>query len=177
MVKVKIPFRGDKNLGKAYNDAFECTMDDDWICLIDHDVMFLTSDAILILEEYTKKYPDTGIFTCFTNRLHVLSKDQLLGGKVCESHDIKFHKQLAYHQKVHLFNVTEINHEIGGFLMLVSKKTWDDVKFNEDMKCLGVDNDYSWRVMAKGKRILRMDGVYVYHQYRIDDVTDKTHLL
>lgn len=177
MIYVKTPYSFDKNLGREYNKAFDGLNSDDWVCLIDYDVMFLTPDAIRIMQEYVITYPDTGIFTCFTNRIHPLAVDQLLNREVSENDSIKFHQALAYEQKKYIPKVTEISHEISGFLMLISKKTHDLIKFREDLQYLGVDNHYSWDVLAASKRILRMDGLYVFHSYRLNDIKDKSHLL
>lgn len=177
MIHVKIPFDLDKNLGRAYNVAFEDLEERDWVCLIDHDVMLLTPDAIRIMYEYTKNFPETGIFTCYTNRIHPLAVDQLLDGKVSENTCMKYHVERAYNQKRFGITVTEIKHVISGFLMLVSKKTWHQIKFPETMKCLGVDNFYSQAIMEAGKKIYRMDSLYVWHSYRLNDIKDKTHLL
>lgn len=177
MVHVKIPFDLDKNLGRAYNKAFEDVEERDWVCLIDHDVMFLTPDAIGLMHEYTRSYPETGIFTCFTNRIHPLATDQLLDGKVSENTDMQYHVEKAHQQKRHGIKVTSINHVISGFLMLISKKTWDQVKFPEGGKCLGVDNAYSEAVLNAGKKIYRMDSLYVFHLYRLKNgIKDKSHL-
>jgi GT2 family glycosyltransferase len=177
MIHIKIPFAEDKNLGRAYNQAFEGVGENDWVCLIDHDVLFLTPDAIGLMHEYVRSYPETGIFTCFTNRIHPLAADQLLNGQLSENTCMNFHMQLAYNQKRFGIKVTEINHVISGFLMLVSKKTWDKIKFPEHGKCLGVDNLFSQSVMNEGKKIYRMDSLYVFHTYRLKNgITDKTHL-
>jgi GT2 family glycosyltransferase len=177
MIHVKIPFAEDKNLGKVYNQAFEDVDERDWVCLLDHDVLLLTPDVIRIMGEYTRSYPETGIFTCFTNRIHPLSFDQLLDGKINESTCIKYHSERAYNQKRFGVQVTEINHVISGFLMLISKKTWREIKFSESGKCLGVDNDFSASVLEIGKKIYRMDSVYVFHTYRLmNGLTNKDHL-
>lgn len=178
MIHIKIPFAEDKNLGRAYNEAFEGIGENDWVCLIDHDVLFLTPDAINLMHEYVRSYPNTGIFTCFTNRIHPLAEDQLLNGQLSENTFIDFHMQLAYNQKRFGIKVTEIRHVISGFLMLVSKKTWNEVKFSEAGKCLGVDNDFSANVLERGKKIYRMDSLYVFHAYRLKNgIKDKTHLV
>jgi GT2 family glycosyltransferase len=176
-IHVKIPFDQNKNLGKAYNKAFEDVEERDWVCLIDHDVLFLTPDAINLMYEYARSFPDTGIFTCYTNRIHPLAADQLLDGKVNENTCIKYHSERAYNQKRFGVTVGEINHVISGFLMLVSKKTWNKIKFTESGKCLGVDNDFSANVLAQGKKIYRMNSLYVWHTYRLTNgITDKSHL-
>jgi GT2 family glycosyltransferase len=177
MIHIKIPFAEDKNLGRAYNQAFADVPDGDWVCLIDHDVLFLTPDAINLMYEYVRSFPETGIFTCYTNRIHPLSVEQLLNGQVSENFSIDFHTQLAYNQKRFGVTVTEIKHVISGFLMLVSKKTWEKIKFPEHGKCLGVDNLFSQGVLNEGKKIYRMDSLYVWHSYRMTNgITNKDHL-
>lgn len=174
------PYRIDKNLGKAYNDAFKNCPEEDWLCLMDWDVMFLLHDAIAVMEEYVTKYPGTGIFTCYTNRIHTGAKDQLWGGVVNTDADIKQHIGIAAHAAIFgvLDESAEIKHHISGMLMLISKKTWNEIKFSEDGKCLGVDNDFSDRVLAAGKKILRMNRIYVWHTYRLmQGMRDKSHLL
>jgi GT2 family glycosyltransferase len=176
-VHVVTPYRTDKNLGLAYNEAISQIPNDDWVCLIDYDVCFLTPDAIAILNGYAEQNQDAGLMTCYTGRIHPLAKHQLLYGQVTDNADINFHISRAEGQKKFLYKTTEIKKEISGFLMMVSKKTWNENKFTENGKCLGVDNDYCWRLLASNKSILRMDGLYVWHTYRLKNgITDKTHL-
>ena len=175
-IHIKTPFAEDKNLGRAYNEAFEDIEERDWVCLIDHDVLFLTPDAINIMYEYVRSFPEAGIFTCYTNRIHPLAAAQLLDGRVNENTCVKYHQERAYNQKRFGISVTELRHHISGFLMLVSKKTWREIKFPESGKCLGVDNDYSQAILDAGKTIYRMNGLYVWHSYRLNDIKDKSHL-
>jgi GT2 family glycosyltransferase len=177
-IHVKTPFAEDKNLGKAYNQAFEDVEERDWVCLIDHDVLFLTPDAINLMYEYVRSFPDTGLFTCYTNRIHPLAAEQLLDGQVNENTCIKYHSERAYNQKRFGISVSEIKHPISGFLMLISRKMWNKVKFSESGKCLGVDNDFSANILQTGKKIYRMNSVYVWHTYRLmNGIKDKTHLV
>jgi len=177
MIHVKIPFSEDKNLGKAYNQAFGGVGENDWVCFMDHDVLLLTYDAINLMYEYTRNYPEAGIFTCYTNRIHPLSTDQLLNGHISDNTNVEYHVQLAYNQKRFGVMVSEIKHVISGFLMLISKKTWNEIKFSESGKCLGVDNDFSGNVLERGKKIYRMESVYVWHTYRLmNGLSNKDHL-
>jgi GT2 family glycosyltransferase len=177
MIHIRTPFSTEKNLGKAYNAAFWGVPDDDWVCLIDYDVMFLTPRSILIMYESIKEYPEAGIFTCLTNRIHHLAVDQLIFDKPSENTDIKFwqHQAEALESSNTEF-VTEITHEISGFLMLISKRTWNEIKFWESGKCLGVDNDYSMRVLGSGRKIYRLNKLLVWHSYRLNNIRDKSHL-
>jgi GT2 family glycosyltransferase len=177
-VHIVKPYSVEKNLGRAYNEAMKLIPDGDWACLMDYDTMFLTPDCGKILFEYAAHRPNTGIFTCFTNRIHPLAKSQLLNGVVSDNTDVEYHTYLAHAKLKDLYKTTLINHEISGFLMMISKKTWNDVKFSENGKCLGVDNDFSLRVLQSGKNILRMDGMYIWHTYRLKNgIKDKTHLV
>lgn len=176
MIHVCTPYSLDKNLAKAYNEAFERCPENDWLCLIDYDVCFLTPDAIRIMHEYVEAFPDTGIFTCFTNRIHPLQVEQNYLGAPSDNTDMKYWVNLATEQSKASFSVYNIEHEISGFLMLISKKTWNKIKFQDNGKCLGVDNQFSQAVIDAGLKILCMNRIIVWHTYRINDITDKSHL-
>ena len=178
MIHVCIPYRTDRNLGKAYNDAFKMIGANDWLCITDYDVLFLLPDTIKHLYEYVERYPKADVFTCFANRSHVNSKQQLLGETVSNITDMNYHIQQAKTQTKFLYEATEIHGNISGYLMMLSKKLWKEIPFVEDMKCLGVDTMFSQRLREKGKKIFRMDGIMVWHTYRLaNGVKDKSHLL
>ena len=177
MIHIKTPFALDKNLGRAYNEAFEGVPDGDWVCLIDRDVCFLSPNSIPIMHEYIKQWPDTGIFTCFTNRIHQLATDQLYFDEPSEDDRVSNWEKIAEQQEDSKLDVTEIKHPISGFLMLISKKTWNEIKFFPDGSCLGVDNVYSHDVLMTGRKIYRMDKIVVWHSYRLKNIRDKSHLL
>lgn len=177
MIHIKTPFSLEKNLGHVYNLAFEGVHDDDWVCLIDRDVMFLTPNSIPIMYEYVKLWPDVGIFTCYCNRVHALAPDQLLFGYPSENDSVGEWEAIAMDQEQKPLTVTEINHPISGYLMLIAKKTWNEFKFFTNGKCLGADNLYSQRILSAGKKIYRMDKLVVWHSYRLRNIRDKSHLL
>lgn len=176
-VLISSPYRPDKNLGKAYNEFMRLLPDDYWGCLTDIDVNFLTPDAGSILHDYARSFPDAGILTCFTNRISALSHMQLLGGMINEERDYDRHIALAEKQREKLYHVTEIKKDISGFLMMVSKRTWNDYPFPDLNKPLGVDTYYGRDIRAAGLKILRMDGLYVWHTYRLlSGINNKEHL-
>lgn len=181
MIHVVTPYDPvDKNLGRAYNKVFENVAENDWVCLMDWDTMFLTPNAIKQLYSYVAEYPDTGIFTCWTNRLHTGARQQLWTG-FYEEKNLEHHIWLAQTLiEDGVLKITELTKHISGFVMMISKRVWNEIKFREDMMCLGVDNDYSDRILASGRKILRMDSIYVLHLYRMGmpgGVKDKSHLL
>lgn len=176
-VHILKPYSCLKNLGKAYNEAISMLPDDSAACLCDLDTCFLTPDAGWIIQEYVNRNPDFGILTCFTNRISPLNKTQLLNDTISDNTDIKHHIEIAEFQKKFLFETTEITRDISGFLMIVSKKTWQEYPFPETGKALGIDTNYGRKIRAAGLKILRCDGLYLFHIYRLlNGITDKKHL-
>lgn len=175
-VHILIPYSLEKNLGKAYNEAMQMVPEGDSACLIDYDVQLLTPDAGKIIHDYAEMFPDA-LLTCYTNRKSDLYPDQLLEGKVSDNMDHRFHIERAIAQREHLYKTTPIHRDISGFLMLVNKNLWRSYPFDETGQCIGVDTKYGRKLRIAGKEILRMDGLYVFHAYRImNGVRDKSHL-
>jgi GT2 family glycosyltransferase len=173
-----IPYALDKNLGQAYNEAMNLIPDDDWACLMDYDVQLLTPDAGAIVHEYATRAKPDQLLTCLTNRVSTLSKPQLLSGVVNDDSDMRNHIRYAEIQRQYLYQTTPITRDISGMLMLISKRLWLQFNFPEDKKCLGVDTEYNRRIRAAGKTIMRMDGLYIWHSYRLmNGIFDKKHLL
>ena len=178
MIHFPTPFALDKNLGRAYNNEFKHVAPGDYVCLRDYDTLFLLPDTIPHLYGYVAKYPEIDIFTCYANRNHISLSNQLLYSKVENNADIHYHIEVAQTQTKYLYNVTEIKGNIAGFFMLISKRLWTSVKFPETMKCFGVDFAYSALLRQKRIKIFRMDGVYIWHTYRLQHgVDNKKHLL
>lgn len=172
------PFALDKNLGRAYNNEFKHVAPEDYVCLRDYDTLFLLPDTIPHLYGYVQKYPEIDIFTCYANRNHVSLPNQLLDGYTSTNVDIKTHIELAQRQTHYLYDVTEIKGNIAGFFMLISKRLWTHVKFPETMKCFGVDFAYSALLRQHKVPVYRMDGIYLWHTYRLQyGVDNKKHLL
>lgn len=176
-IHILIPFATDKDLGKAYNEGCSLVPDGDWICLLDHDVMFLTPDSINIMYGYVERNPDAGLLTCYTNRIHPISPQLLCGFGDVGGTNIIHHINVAEKQKQKLYNVTPLDKNISGFLMLFSKETWKQHPFKEGAGCLGIDTAFWQAIVGAGKKILRMDGLYVWHTYRLQNgINNKDHL-
>lgn len=178
MVWFRIPFSLEKNLGKAYNQEMSIIPDGDSACFVDGDTLFLTPDFGEIINEYARIYPDA-VLTCRTNRIHEKATEQL--DKSIPSTDIKDHLKV----KQGVTTATPIQGSVSGFLLVVPKSVWNKHKFTEENiyrpgtpNLLGVDNEFTNRIRAAGIPVLRMDGVYIWHTYRLKTgVEDKTHLL
>lgn len=179
MIHIVTPYSNEKNLGKAYNQSMALIPDNDWACILDYDTLLLTPDIGIILSKYSEIFEnseDVRMLTCFTNRIHPMSK-QLLNNKINDNADVRVHIQIAEKQKQYLYQTTELD-VFSGFLMLMKKEWWYEQQFTEDLKCLGVDSNYRERLAGRGKKIMRMDGLYVWHTYRLmNGIKDKAHLL
>jgi hypothetical protein len=176
MIHYTTPYRTDKDLGRAYNDSMRlCQHDYTHVCLMDGDVMFLTPNWGTIVEEYASEYPDA-VLTCRTNRIHHLSK-QLLPGRTDASIEGLITEATFINYKR---TVTPIlpGEGMSGFLMVVPVLLWQQIPFKEGIGCLGVDSQFRIDVHNAGKQILIMDGLLVWHTYRLaTGVNDKTHLV
>lgn len=170
MIWFSSPFSPEKNLGKAYNDFVRIIPNNsDWVCLTDLDTQFLLPSTPVQLQQYIDKYPDTGLFTCLTNRVGTL--DQCYGGVINEDPNILNHVKIARRlQSENSLEVKEHNALISGHLMMFRKDVWDRVgKFPEETgKMLGVDNRFSKRITREGYKIRIMMGVYIFHYYRLE---------
>lgn len=173
------PYSIQKDFGKAYNEyANLVTNPEDWICFVDGDSQFLTSNFGHQIEEYVSVYPDTGIFTCYTNRVGNL--EQCYNNRINEDSNILNHKRIALQlQKEKRLHVKELTKPISGMLMVIRKSVWDKINGSPEEKgILGIDNHISQRVLNEGLKIRLMEAVYLFHFYRLDTgVHNKGHLI
>lgn len=173
MVKVHImtPYSLEKNLGKAYNEAMNLIPEGDTAVLCDGDISFLTPDYGHILSRFANEYPNN-VLTCYANRIHQLAVGQQ---SFCTSSDMIDCLRHAESIK-HVNTVSTITGPVSGFLLVIPKHIWHKHKFAEDMKCLGVDNEFTNKIRRNGIEILRINSLIVYHVYRLL-TGKKDHLL
>jgi len=179
-----IPYSIEKNLGKAYNDAIAGLPDDCHICLRDGDTCWLTPDYGVHLAEYVRLYPDA-VLTCWTNRINERAEQQAKTVGVRENSDFKFHLDFAIALQNNNYKTTLLHGFVSGFCLVFPKSLWVKHKFPEKQmfegrgpnNMLGVDNYWTNQVRAAGVPVLRMDGLYIWHTYRLlTGDQDKTHL-
>lgn len=177
-VWIRTPFSTEKNLGKAYNEEMAMIPECDAACLIDGDVMFLTPDYGHILNDYHNRYPDA-VLTCWTNRIHELAKGQLLKDAGDDIRQVIPAARFIKNNQT----VEPIQGTVSGFLLVVPKSVWNKHKFTEENlykpgqpNLLGVDNEFTNRIRRNGVQVLRMNGMLVWHTYRLLDGS-KAHLL
>ena len=176
-----IPYSTDKNLGRAYNEVMALVGDDDHVCFRDGDTCWLTPDYGVHVAEYVRLHPKA-ILTCWTNRINDKAEQQAIGNR--DHSDMKDMIKLALDFQQHLYHVTPLHGFVSGFCMIIPKSVWNihkfaDAQVYEDRgphNLLGVDNDFTNRVRAAGVPVLRMDGIYIWHTYRLL-TNSKDHLL
>lgn len=177
-----IPYSIERNLGKAYNDAMKLIPDGDTVCFRDGDTCWLTPDYGMVLHEYATRYPDA-VLTCWTNRIHE-SSGQLMGDMYLET-DMMKHTLMAKACTLTKYGVTQLHTTISGFCLIIPKKIWLQFPFPEEQpfedrkgvpNMLGVDNYWTNLIRRNGIQILRCDGLYLYHNYRLL-TNSKSHLV
>jgi len=182
--KIKVwysnPFSTEKNIGKALNEFCANVPDNDWICLQDGDIMYLTSDWGVQIEKVIKQHGEKfGLIGCMTNRL---GRDIQRIGSMDNDHDILKHYEIAVKlAKEHYAEIDDVTKKkyIAGMFMLFPKSVWNKVKFRENT--IGFDDHFSNDVRKKGYKLGLMKGLYVYHFYRgwnnTNPSKDRAHLL
>lgn len=168
------PGRGDKNLGRAYNDHCAQAGPGDWICMRDGDTMFLNSFWPKQIEDIILRnggrYP---LISCMTNRLGI--KEQLPYG-FSEERDIMVHSARAEERYDKYYDeVIPVNTQTAGLFMLFPQRTWAKVKFKEGLTNGGTFIDYSFaeEVMRKLGGLGIANGIYLFHFYRMDKPNKK----
>lgn len=160
------PYSLGKNLGKAYNQYMALLPnDEDWGCLLDGDTCFLTPNYGHQISYIVNKHPEVGMFTCLTNRVGNLP--QCFRNQISADPDIRVHKRIAHQLQLENYEkVSELKGSISGLMMLIQKKTWKEFPF-ANSGIIGVDNDISRRLLKANKKVMLMEGIYMFHYYRL----------
>lgn len=164
-VHIVHPFSLEKTYGVELNKFMSLIPDQDYAAIVDWDSMFLDHKQIPLLYDYIEKYPDTGLFLARSNRSG--SPIQRYNGMISNQMSMSYWHRIAMNIKPKLSVTDVLDNKISGFLMLISKQTWNEIKFNEELQVLHVDRDYAGRILAAGKPIRVMDDVLIYHSYRV----------
>lgn len=167
MIHYLSPYRSDKDIGKAYNEAIEKLDSRDWVCLMDADAMPLLPDygtqIEQILSEHGRKY---GLIGAMTNRA---GRDEQLYNGFSEDPNILNHIQIAREARDKFGNEVEPMPKgyVAGLFMLFSVKTWVRVGgFKEGT--ITADSNFTRRVRAKGLKVGMAKGLYIFHLYRME---------
>lgn len=174
------PYRTDKNIGKAINDAIIQLNpgDEDWIVHVDQDVCFLRPDSKKQIEEILST-TDYRLLGVMTNRLGLTY--QLHDNYLCKNDSINYHYQISNElHNNHYGQVKEVKRgPIAAMVMCFKVSDWRSVGgFAENN--IQFDIKFSDDLRLKGCNLGVMKGVYVFHLYRMwsnnDPLTEIKHL-
>lgn len=172
------PFRSDKNIGKAINDAIIQLNgnENDWICLTDHDVLWLLPDSKSQLQHILSE-TEYDILGPGTNRL--ANDTQLVAG-MFDLTDIKKHIEIAkILQTTQPYEVVATRATLAAFCLCFRIKTWHKLAgFAE--KSIQFDTIFCNNAIKEGLKMGVMCGIYLFHLYRMQSHNPKhdiKHLL
>lgn len=173
------PYSFEGKLFEAYDMYMSLIEEaDDWVIMMDGDTLFFQPNFGHILKDYFDRYPDTGMFVCFTNRIG--NKDQQYSPDISTVESIRLQYLLAeFLNQNHHGEVTELQSPTSGFMMAIQQKTWK--KIREELKVktmdnflLRVDRMIASLLLEKKIPIKRMDGFYMLHYYRMVEGSKET---
>lgn len=162
-----VPYAVNKSIATAYNEAIARVTGFEWILLTDADVMFLTPDYGHLIAQVIRENPRAGLITCFTNRVGP-TRQRTPEGIMSEPSLLKLREMALEHRRKFGAAVSTITPPVSGMFLLFHKKTWEAVGGFKGEGMLGVDWRFSKEIHAAGLPILRMDGLFVAHFYRLD---------
>jgi hypothetical protein len=170
-----------KRIGKVYNSHCESVPNNhDWICVRDGDTMFLTSNWSQVIQDVIKRYPDTALFGCYTNRVGL--KYQLTEEEgFSDNPDIAHHAAIARARwEKYGTECVEIDKPVAGMFMLFPRWIWTKAPFKDKLvlKNKFFDWDFGERIIQLGGKVRLIKGLYLMHYYRMHTGReDKSHLL
>lgn len=168
MIYYTVPFDSSKNIGQYYNKFVNTVpSDSDYICFIDADTIFTTSDYGCVIESAINRYPNVDCFTCYTNRVNCLW--QVPDGVDKITDDYKYHRNFGEMLKDKYGNecVDMTNQQLfSGMFFIIKKSAWKKIGGALSQGMLGVDNDIHRKIISHGLKLYLMKGLYVYHWHR-----------
>ncbi len=169
-----------RGLGYAYNQCCQLVPNDAWICLVDADVMLFPSNFGDIIAAAIQRHPEYDVFVTRTTRAGADHARYTIGPEVEQERDlVKIRESILRWQAEHVNEVTPLNTDIIGHVMVFRKSLWNQVPFPSEgdhrasvwtpgkrlSRVLGVDT--AWSGMLAGKRVGMIEGLVACHYYRM----------
>ena len=176
------PYSFEKRMFEAWDKYMGLVPDpEDWVCMMDGDILFLLADFGHQLQEYIDLYPGAGMFTCYASRAHrkaFIPK----GTNIKEASILYHHSKAEKMRKDFQGKVKVIPEESLGHLLMMKKGIWLKIRDRvaelcAKQKILGVDVRISRAVREQEMKILLMRGVYVLHFFRMKYGTGQRDIL
>lgn len=176
------PYGYNKKIGDRLNYEISLLPEDSWIVIRDMDTMFLYDYVGNLLRDVINEYGDTtDLFGAYTNRLGL--DYQLHGGEISDNFDIKYHHAISQDRVRRYYKqCTTIDRPIAGFFMMFPKRTWEKHKFQSPIIDITSGKYFDWQfsesVLNNGGNVRLIEGLYIFHTYRLGkDKKDVKHLL
>lgn len=180
------PYGFNLKIGDRLNYEIGLMPDDAWVVIMDQDCCALVDKLGDLLNNVINRYPDTDLFSCYTNRLGL--KYQRLPNVDMDNYDMLYHHTIANDRlQEHYSTCTDIDKPVAGFFMMFPKKTWESFPFQSEIidmnkelngkKGVYFDYDFSYRILKNNGKIRLIEGLYMLHAYRLGKhVKDVDHL-
>ena len=169
-----IPYSFEKKLFEAYDFEMQKVADpEDWVAFTDGDILFFPANFGHIIQSHINKHPETGMFTCYTNRIK--NDIQLLSRKAWDIDSLKHHFNVAKSMQQNAAGQSyTVKGKLGGMLMVMKKAVWEEVKEDirektQNMKLLSVDNAICDVLMQHNYTMRIMEDMYVLHYRRFNE--------
>lgn len=161
------PYALDRNIGREYNEEIALLPGDDWVCIVDHDVMFLEPHTKDIIAKIVQSGTEYKLLSCYTNRLGTIP-GQLHEGRRSEDPDVRSHIAIAKGRRgLYGMQVEEYDGPVAGMLMLMPVWLAKEIRFVEGTyNDVNFDIHFTQCVRNRGHKVGLMKGVYVFHLYR-----------
>ena len=159
-----------RDIGHSCNLFYErCLQENDWGCVLDHDIAMVTPKWTEIVETAIATQIDAGCFTFKLSKAPPGSRWQVASGVDSRRHDLPYHVDIANRemQVIHTsIDVTENEKLPGGYalsgLMVIQKKTWNAVGgFPSGAKF--VDWGMHSKIRSYGLKVYLLPQIYAYH--------------
>lgn len=167
MIHTFIPYSIEGNLVEAYEKCMRLIKDDDWALFLDYDVMFTHRNWYALLDKATKRHPEIGIFTCYTNRIR--TEFQRVPKIDRDNHNMIYHMNFGknlYEKNKDSITIFSKEEDLGGFVILIKKSVWNKIKPLEKKGIENIDIEIGRRCHIREIKIARLDGLYAYHWRR-----------
>lgn len=178
MIRYVIPYDTSKNIGKSYNEAFNGLNDNDYVCFVDGDTIFLDSHFGAKIEQILLDNPQINAATCMTNRVscewQIVDKINWFNENMLDHNRITEELWKRHGKEVEDMTNTQL---MSGVMILLKKETWKKIGGFKEEGMLGIDNDFHQKIIDNNEKLWLMKGIYVYHKYRFGDTSNKKHLL
>ena len=172
------PWNSNKNIGQAYNSFMNRLYPNEYAFFRDRDTYITDKFYGKHIEDIISLYPDVAVFSVCTNR--VMCKWQIAQGVDRHSNDLNYHeefgKNLLSGNYLSVKDVTNEKPFMSGVGFVVAKWFWTRIGGVSEKGMAGIDNAIHKAVIESNSKLFLMEGVYLYHWYRNNNIKDNKHL-